>query len=179
MVTKRLLQIGVIGSACSNEVSANIQRLAKQVGKEIADHGHILMFGFEGDQESISEIAATAALDKGGTTVSFTHNMSTKIHAHSICVNTGMMRGGGREFPFVISCDGIISIGGGSGTLGEIAIAYQHAIPVVVIKNSGGWSEKLTSTFLDERKRIKIFSAETPKDAVTLIQNIVKKKNTI
>ncbi len=178
MVTLNAIQIGVIGSACSRTVSANICRLARETGKEIAVHGHILMFGFEGDEESISEIAAHSAIKHGGVTVAFTHSETTNVDVKSIIVRTGMIRGGGREFPFIISCDAIIAIGGGSGTLGEITTAYQHAIPVVALKGSGGWSDKLASTFLDERKRIKILSVKTPKQAVDLIQNIVRNKHT-
>jgi len=92
-----------------------------------------------------------------------------------VVIATGLERGGGRELPLVLSCDGIIAISGGSGTLTEIAIAYQANIPVVVLKNSGGWSEKLTGLYLDKRKRMKIESAKTPKEAVKKIISLIKK----
>lgn len=79
---------------------------------------------------------------------------------------TGLDRGGGREFPLVLSCDVLIALCGGSCTLTEIAIAYQANIPVVVLEKSGGWSEKLANQYLDGRKRIKIETAKTPKQAV-------------
>ncbi|MDO8482473.1 MAG: hypothetical protein Q7S86_01480 [bacterium] len=79
---------------------------------------------------------------------------------------TGIDRGGGREFVLVNSCDAIISVSGGSGTLTEIAIAYQSNIPMIAIKNTGGWSDKLAGTFIDERKRLLVEEAGSAKEAV-------------
>jgi len=66
----------------------------------------------------------------------------------------------------------LICINGGSGTLMEIAMAYQAGIPIVVIDKTGGWSERLKDTFLDDRRRIKIEVAKTPQEAVELAINL-------
>jgi len=42
----------------------------------------------------------------------------------------------------VLSCNALICIWG-SGTLNEIAIAYQANIPIVDLEGSGGWGDKL------------------------------------
>ena len=73
-----------------------------------------------------------------------------------------------------MSCDTIIALNGGSGTLTEIAIAYQANIPVVVLESTGGWSEKLGGQFLDARNRMKIEVAKNPKSAVELAIKLVK-----
>ena len=75
-----------------------------------------------------------------------------------------------------MSCDAVIALSGGSGTLTEIAIAYQANIPVVVLENTGGWSEKLAGRYLDARKRIKIEAAKDPKSAVELAIGLAKKR---
>lgn len=59
--------------------------------------------------------------------------------------------GGGRETVLVLACDAIIAISGGSGTLTEIAIAYQAGIPVIAMRDVGGWSERLAGAYIDER----------------------------
>lgn len=64
------------------------------------------------------------------------------------------------------SCDAIITLSGGSGTLTEIAMAYQLDIPIIAIKGCGGWSDKLASTFIDNRNRRRVIAVETPEDAV-------------
>ena len=66
----------------------------------------------------------------------------------------------------MLSCDVIIAISGGSGTLNEISVAYQAGIPIVTIPQFGGWASKLSNKFLDDRNRLICVSATTPEDAV-------------
>lgn len=167
----RKLQIGVMGSMADSALAENAKNMAKELGVEIAKRNAILIFGFEGDFDSLSAIAAREAEENGGHTVAFVWGPSKMDlgKLNSLQVVTGQARGGGREFSLVLSCDAIICIGGGSGTLTEISMAYQAGIPIIVIKNTGGWSHKLANTFLDDRKRIKILSAKNAKEAVYLI----------
>ena len=62
----------------------------------------------------------------------------------------------------------IIVLSGGSGTLTEIAVAYQGDIPIIAIKGTGGWADKLADEYLDGRKRQKVYSVKTPEKAVEL-----------
>lgn len=54
-------------------------------------------------------------------------------------------------------------------------MAYQAGIPVIVIKGSGGWSDKLKNSFLDQRQRLPIFEAISPKEAVEKAVKLAKK----
>jgi hypothetical protein len=83
-------------------------------------------------------------------------------------VASGLERGGGRETTLVLSCDAVIAVSGGSGTLTELAIAYQADIPMVAMTGTGGWSEKLANTFIDGRKRRLTFGAKTPEEAIKI-----------
>ena len=49
------------------------------------------------------------------------------------------------------SADLVVALSGGSGTLSEIAIAWQEQKPIAVLRGMGGWSEKLADTALDHR----------------------------
>jgi uncharacterized protein (TIGR00725 family) len=62
-----------------------------------------------------------------------------------------MQRGGGREFILISSADIVVSIGGGSGTLGEMVIAYQQRIPIYSFEKSGGISKEYCNKFIDSR----------------------------
>lgn len=88
---------------------------------------------------------------------------------------TGLEHGRGRETALVLSCAAIIAISGGSGTLTEIAIAYQADIPIIAIKTNGGWAEKLADKFLDARKRKKIIGVNTAEEAVRIAIDEAKK----
>ena len=79
----------------------------------------------------------------------------------------------------VLSCDVIIAISGGSGTLTEIAIAYQAGIPIIVIDKFGGWSEELSNRFIDDRKRLKCIGVKRAEKALELaIKEVKKYENT-
>jgi uncharacterized protein (TIGR00725 family) len=88
-----------------------------------------------------------------------------------IVIPTGM--GLTRDFLTSLSADGIIIIGGGSGTLSEICAAYMHKKPMVSIRKMGGVNEQFIDNFLDHRKNIKIIGVDTPKEAVGKILELI------
>lgn len=175
----RKVQIGVMGSAADFKYSKKFEKLAEEIGYWIAKKGATLIFGAEKDYDSLSTAACRGAKKAGGLTVGVTYGKGLDIFEKKnvdVVIASGLERGGGRELTLILSCDAVITLNGGSGTLTEIAIAYQASIPVVVIKNTGGWSEKLGSQYLDGRNRIKIKVSENPKSAVELAIKLAKKK---
>lgn len=171
------IQIGVMGSMADLKYSPEIEKLAEELGYCIAKNQAILIFGAEKDADSLSTAACRGAKRAGGLTVGVTYNKGLDIYQNKdvdVIIATGLDRGGGRELPLVLSCDAIIAISGGSGTLTEIAIAYQANIPVVVLANTGGWSEKLAGIYLDGRSRVKIEVANTPAEAVLKALDLIK-----
>ena len=159
------IQIGVIGSA--QNLSLEIKKVAVQLGSEIASKNHTLFFAIEKDSVSLPMLAAKSAVAKGGTAIGIMHTSQKSNWPHTTAeITTGIERAGGREAILINSCDAVISIGGGSGTLMEIAMAYQLNIPIIAINGTRGWSSKLAGTFLDHRKRLKIQKANDPKDAI-------------
>jgi len=45
-------------------------------------------------------------------------------------------------------------------------MAYRTNKPVVILKNCGGWGDKLINKYLDERRRQLFKSANTPEEVV-------------
>lgn len=166
----RSYQIGVMGSAADLKYSKEVEKISERLGELIAEGGGILFFGAEKDYDSLSTAAARGAKKMEGLTVGITYGKGKDIWQKDadIIIPTGLERGGGREMVLVLACDAIITLGGGSGTLTELAIAYQADIPAVVLVGYGGWSDKLADEFLDTRNRRKFIVARTPEEAVTL-----------
>jgi len=167
----RRLQIGVIGSCSDLNYSDEAEKFADELGKRIAENGYTLVFGAEKDVNSLPTITALAARTAGGETVGVTYDKGLDIfepEAATVVVSSGLVRGGGRETALMLSCDTVIAIAGGSGTLNEICVAYQANIPVVVVDRFGGWSEQLANAFLDDRKRYRFTTAKTPVEAIKL-----------
>ena len=164
------LQIGIMGSAADLNYSNDVVKFAKELGKLIAESGNVLVYGAEADYSSLSTEAAIEASLYNGITVGVAGGKN-KIYGEfrpTIIINSGLLIGGGRELNLVLSSDVIIAISGGSGTLTEIAIAYQAGIPIIVVDKFGGWAKKLSNKYLDSRKRLKCLSASSPSDAVNL-----------
>ena len=175
--TMRKIQIGVMGSAADLKYSRDFESLAEEIGYWVAKRGATLIFGAEKDYDSLSTAACRGAKKANGLTVGVTYGKGLDIVEKNvdIVIASGLERGGGRELALVLSCDVIIAISGGSGTLTEIAVAYQANIPVVVLEGCGGWSDKLANQYLDNRKRFKIEAVKTPKEAVERAFRLIKR----
>lgn len=134
----------------------------------IAEEDGILFFGAEKDSDSLSTVACRGAKDAGGLTVGITYGKGKDVWEKDadIIIPCGLERGGGRETVLVTGCDAVIAISGGSGTLTELAIAYQADIPMVALTGYGGWADKLADEYLDTRNRILTIGAASPEETV-------------
>lgn len=171
------LQIGIMGSAEDLNYSSNALEFAKELGRLIAKRGDILVYGAEKEYSSLSTNAAIEASKNDGLTVGVTPGKNKEIYGDyspTVLIPCGLEVGGGREFSLVLSCDVIIAIGGGSGTLNEICVAYQANIPIVVIDKFDGWAKNLSNKYLDKRNRLKCLKATTPMEALEKAIELVK-----
>ena len=178
MINKRKFQIGVMGSAADVKYSKKIEQIAEKIGRLLAEKGNISVYGAEKDFDSLSTAAARGAKKAGGITVGITYGKGKDIWDKEgntdIVICSGLERGGGREFVLVNSCDGIIAVSGGSGTMNEMLVAYQLNIPIVVVKGTGGWADKMAGKYFDSRKRMKAVPVKTPEEAVKKILKLAK-----
>ena len=177
---KKQIQIGVMGSDADLNYSKKTAEFAKELGKIIAKNNDILVYGAEKHIGSLSTIAAEAAKKANGITVGITYGKTSEgLYGErpTVLIPCGLEIGGGREFTLVLACDVIIAISGGSGTLNEIAVAYQANKPIIVVDGFGGWSEKLSDQFLDDRKRLKCISARTPQEAYEKAVESINERN--
>ena len=171
MKIKRKLQIGVMGSAADLKYAKEVEQAAEKIGELIAKEGGILFFGAEKDSDSLSTAACRGAKKANGITVGVTYGKDKDIWEKEyadIIIPSGLERGGGRELVLVLACDAVISISGGSGTLTELAIAYQADIPMIALTGFGGWSDQLAGRYFDGRKRRKVVQADSVEVAVNI-----------
>lgn len=164
----RKLQIGVMGSAADLQYTEEVARLAEEVGREVAKADCTLVFGAEKDYDSLSTAAGRGARSAGGLTVGVTYGKGLDVFDDAdVIITSGVERGGPRESVLVLSCDAIICISGGSGTLTEMLVAYQANIPIVALVGTGGWSDKMAGQLFDTRKGRNIVEpCATPQEAV-------------
>ena len=162
MKKQQILVIGNNDNGCTPE----IEKIAYEVGSEVAKSDSVLITGGLG---GVMRAACHGAQDAGGITVGIIPQDDSSL-ANEFCdivIPSGM--GLTRDFLNALSADGVIVIGGGSGTLSEICAAYMHKKPIVTLKNSGGIASKYTNQYLDHRKNVKIIGVETPQQAIKYI----------
>jgi len=117
--------------------------------------------------------AAHGVHDGGGLTIGIIPQNDPSM-ANKFCdvvIPTGM--GLARDFLNALSGDGVIIIGGGSGTLSETTAAYMYKKPIVAIRNMGGPVASFIDGFIDQRENVKIIGVDTPQEAVKKILELI------
>ncbi len=162
-----LITIGVIGKNeqhTNDPVAAATMDAAYAVGHEVAKRGGVIVTGGLG---GVMEAASKGAKEAGGLTVGFLPSMdrSTANPYLDMVFPTGLGRA--RNLLTARGCNAIVMIGGGCGTLNELTIAYADGRPVIVLRGSGGWSDKVEGVlyegkYLDERRTVPVEFADTP-----------------
>lgn len=166
----RKWQILVIGHN-SNGCTPEHESVAYKVGAEIARLGAILVTGGQG---GVMSAASRGASSSGGLVVGIIPQDDASM-ANGYCdvvIPTGM--GFARGFINALAADGVISIGGGSGTLAEVCAAYMHKKSIVAIRNMGGPVERYIDGFLDHRESVMIAGADTPQEAVQKVLGMIR-----
>jgi hypothetical protein len=138
---------------------------------EVARRGALLINGGLG---GVMEAASRGAKDGGGFVIGIVPQ-DDKRAANEFCdavIATGM--GFARDFVTSYSADAIIIVGGGSGTMIEVAAAYQKGIPIIALKGTGGMADRLVDTYIDDRKVERILGENTPQKAVETALALIK-----
>ena len=139
------LKIGVMGGATGIMSRAHLKK-AHNLGRAIAQSGCVLITGA---CPGLPLAAACGAKQAGGMVVGISPGLSldehvykydspTEFHDVLIYTGSGLM---GREVVNIRSSDIVVIIGGRSGTLGELAIAYDEGKLIGVLTGTGGISD--------------------------------------
>ena len=138
--------VAVVGPG---DADAATEAAAERVGRGIAEQGAVVVCGGLG---GVMAAACRGAKAGGGTTVGLLPG-SDRTAANrwvDVAIPTGL--GQGRNALVVRSADVVIAIGGGYGTLSEVALALRRGTPVVGL---GTWD-------IDD-----VVSVSDPAEAVT------------
>jgi len=153
MTVGRQKIIGVIGAGDASEKECKV---AEKIGEEIARQGCTLLCGAMG---GVMEASCRGAKSQAGTTIGILPGSSRSDCNPYIDYPIVTAMGHGRNIMVARSSDAIIAIGGGFGTLSEIAFALRLKIPVIGINT---W---------DVSSEIK--KAETPEEAVFMAIGLI------
>lgn len=140
-------KIGVIGSA-AGDFDRGLVWIARNIGKEIVKHDCFLLTGASG---GLPYESVKGAKKHDGFTLGFSpaSNLSEHIQEYEfpvdffdVIVFTGMGLKG-RNVLFIRTCDAVIMMSGGTGTLNEFTIAFDEKKGIGVLTGSGGVSDMI------------------------------------
>ena len=123
------MYIGVIGGS---EADEKTRRLARDVGREIARRGHVLVCGGLG---GVMEAAAGGAKEEGGFTIGvLPTGRRADANPHiDVAIATDM--GHARNAIIANTSDALIAVGGSYGTLSEISFGLKLGKVVVSLES--------------------------------------------
>ena len=165
--------IAVIGRAQrepSEVMPVEAMRAAESVGRLIAQAGAALITG---GMSGVMEAASKGAQEAGGLVIGVLPGRDRRsANAYvDIAMPTGL--GTARNIIDARAADAVIMIGGGVGTLNELTIAYAEGKPIVIVRGTGGWAERIEGVlyedrYLDDRHTVAIDFAGSPQEAVEI-----------
>ena len=162
------MHIAIIGYSGKVDQSPvrELRELCLTVGKQIALLGHSL---WSGGRDGVMALASMGASSENGEVFGvLPYDADEEIVQPCPYVKYPIYTGLDfqmRSFVLLKNADLVISIGGASGTAIEIFAAYSYGKPLVLMKNTGGVTQKIAAWFdqsappffLDYRKSAPIY----------------------
>ena len=163
---QKIAVIGPGNDLCSNELYDFGTELGRQLA---APHRVIVCGGKGGFMEAVCKGVKLSPETFKGQTIGILpgddpHSANTFI---DIAIPTGM--GIARNIIIINTADVIIAAGGGSGTLSEIAFAWQKNKRVLCLTRFGGWAGNLAGTDLDDRADGLLTAVNSVEEILTLL----------
>ena len=181
MIQKSKYKIAVSGAAQTGICSEKAEKLAKEIGREIAKQGCILVTGAT---TGIPYFSVQGLEEVGGISIGFSPAASETAHRKKyrlpsisdIIVHTGFGYAG-RNLLMTRAADAVIIICGRMGTLNEFTIAFEDQKPIGVLIGSGGTADKIKMITAGPYRGVKkIIYEKEPKILVEKIIQLIKKK---
>lgn len=163
--------VAVIGKASAPpEVAA----AAESVGREIVEQGwRLVTGGLGGVMEAASRGATRAPSYRDGDVIGLLPGADADAANPWVDIAIPTNLGYARNVLVVATADVVVAVGGGAGTLSELAMAWQLDKPIVALEVTG-WSRRLAGQAIDERPRDPIARAGSPEEAIELVRKALE-----
>lgn len=147
--------------------------LAEDVGRLLVERGfRVLTGGLSGVMEAACRGARSASNWREGDVIGILPGSCAEAANPyvDIVIPSGM--GYARNVLIVQTAHAIVAVGGGAGTLSEIALAWQSDKPIVAL-DVEGFSREFAGRVLDARPRPPVLAARTAEDAIRSVEAAV------
>ncbi len=167
------MRVGVIGYSGPIDLPPvlELKELCLELGRSLAKAGHVV---FNGGRDGVMELVSRGAREAGGVVVGILPEGEAGNPYLSVSVDTGLdfrMR----SFILLRNVDVVVSIGGEIGTAIEILGAYAMGRPVILLRGTGGWTDRIVQVlidgrYLDNRRIVEVFQAWSIGEVLKLIE---------
>ncbi|MBD3229341.1 MAG: TIGR00725 family protein [Candidatus Lokiarchaeota archaeon] len=157
-----MIQIGVIGSG--SRISEKIDKIAYEIGSEIASRGAILICGGKG---GVMEAACRGCQANNGISVGILPSIKRKEANPYVTIKIPTNLGEDRNYIVVQSSEVLICVEGAIGTRIEAKYTLKINKILITIPKSGGVSKEFGLKYQND-DNYKVFTAKTGKHAVSL-----------
>ena len=178
-----VVKIGVSGSAETAHSGLDAYEKAKEIGREIATQGGIIVTGAT---TGFPMYAAMGAKDECGFSIGFSPAATEREHAEvyklpldfmDVVLYTGFGYSG-RDLLFVRSCDAMVIGPGRVGTLNEFSVSFEDRKPIGILE--GSWkTDELLHQVIDAAHRPNdfiVFDSDPKAIVERLVELVAKNK---
>jgi hypothetical protein len=158
--------VAVIGNG---EARGDLVQLAEELGRRLVDRGYrIVTGGLGGVMEAASRGARSSLGWREGAVVGILPGGDAAAANAWVDLVVPTEMSFARNVLVVRTADVVVAVGGGAGTLMEMAMAWQLGKPIVALRVAG-WSGELAGRAIDERPRGPIVAADDAAAAVACV----------
>jgi uncharacterized protein (TIGR00725 family) len=175
-MSDRRMTAAVIGAARCDDDEL---QLAEALGEALVDEGfRLITGGLDGVMRAASCGARRARGHRPGDVIGIlpTYDPDDANPYVEISICTGM--GHARNVIVVASADVVFAIGGRSGTLSEMALAWKLEKPIIAVGDPRGWAGRIAGSAIDDRRQDVVHGPLSPGEAVRLGRELLSKPRT-
>lgn len=163
--------VSVIGtSKIDNSTRQTVLNLGELLAK---NHFAIACGGLSGVMEAICE----GAKKEGGLTIGIIPFKEKNLANRFVDIVIPVPFSQARNIVVVLAGDICVAIGGKAGTLSEMCFAWIYEKPIIALSNIEGWSSKLASQTIDNRRNDVIHDAKSPSEVIEKLNFLIEKTN--
>jgi uncharacterized protein (TIGR00725 family) len=170
-------KIAVSGASKMDKNAAQIKELCREVGREIARQGCVLITGATTgcphySSEGLDEIGGISiGFSPAASEIAHVKTYRLPLKTYDVMVYTGFDYSG-RNLLMTRAADGVIIIAGRMGTLNEFTISYEDGKPIGVLEGTGGTADMIRGLLSKpHRQGAPVIYDKDPK---RLVQRLVK-----
>ena len=164
----RFRQVSVVGNSSIKEPEVKLK--CHELGRLLAEGGYSVVCGGRGGVmeavcEGFKEVESAT-----GRTIGILPGYQSDLANPFVDVVIPSGLDVARNCLVVSSGFVIVVVGGGAGTLSELSIASQLNKPIIFLKGTGGWADRITGDFLDERENARLYHCRSVTEVVSKIK---------